>query len=58
MNNVLGISVVFQGLTLRTANAGSEGSIPSQGTKIPHALGHGQNIKKKNSFQKETYKSQ
>jgi len=27
MNNFLGISVVFQGLTLHTANAGSEGSI-------------------------------
>ena len=38
-------SKLFQWLRLRASNTGSVGSIPVQGTKIPHALWYGQEIK-------------
>ena len=38
-------SKLFQWLRLRASNTGSVGSIPVQGTKIPHALRCGQEIK-------------
>ena len=41
-----GTSLVVQGLQLHTANTGGPGSIPGQGTKIAHAVGCGQKIKK------------
>ena len=45
----LGTSLVVQWLGLRDSSAGDAGSIPGQGTKIPHALqGWGQ----KNKFKK------
>ena len=40
-----GISLVVQWLKLQASNAEGTGSIPGQGTKIPHATWHGQNIK-------------
>ena len=42
-----GISLAVQWLTLHASTAGGVGSIPGQGTKIPHALWHGQNDSKK-----------
>ena len=42
-----GTSLVVRWLRLHVSNAGSAGSIPGQGTKIPHAAWHGQ---KKNFF--------
>ena len=44
--NEQGISLVVQRLRLQASNAGGVGSIPGQGTKIPHAVQCGQ-IKKK-----------
>ena len=41
---------MVQWLRLRDSSAGASGLIPGQGTKIPHALGHGQ-IKKQASKQ-------
>ena len=43
----MGTSLVVQWLRLHASTAGGGGSIPGQGTKIPHALGHGQKKKKK-----------
>ena len=45
----MGTSLVVQWLRLciRSANAGGVGSIPDQGTRISHALQHGQKIKKR-----------
>ena len=40
-----GISLVVQWLKLQASNAEGTGSIPGQGTKIPHAKWHGQKIK-------------
>ena len=40
-------SLVDPWLSLHAANAGAMGSIPSWGTKTPHAMQHGQKIKKK-----------
>ena len=37
-----GISLMIEWLRLHASNAGGAGSIPGQGTKIPHAMGHGQ----------------
>ena len=37
-----GTSLVVQWLRLRASNSGSMGSIPGQGTKIPHAVWHSQ----------------
>ena len=42
----MGTFLVVQWLRLDTSTAGGRGSIPGQGTKIPHALGHGQKNKK------------
>ena len=42
----LGTSLAVQWLRLHASNAGGMSSIPGQGTKIPHAEGHGH--KKKN----------
>ena len=39
--------MVVQWLGLCAATAGVMGSNPGQGTKIPHAVWHGQEIKKK-----------
>ena len=43
----LGTSLAVQGLRLHASNAGGTGSIPGQGTKIPHAKQHSQKTKKK-----------
>ena len=42
-----GTSLVVQWLRGHTANTGSTGLIPGWGTKIPHAMGHSQKIKKR-----------
>lgn len=42
----VGTSVVVQRLRFHAANAGDLGSIPGQGTEIPHAAQYGQEIKK------------
>ena len=39
-----GVSLVGQGFRLHTSSAGDSGSIPGQGTKIPHATHHSQKI--------------
>ena len=44
---------MVQWLTLHTSNAEGTGSIPGQGTKIPHAVQHSQRLKKKKK-KKET----
>ena len=36
-----------QGLRFRAPAAGGMGSIPGRGTKIPHAMWHGQKFKKR-----------
>ena len=41
-----GTSLAVQWLRLCPSNAGGKGSIPGQGTKIPHAVQRGQNINK------------
>ena len=41
----MGTTLVVQWLRLHTSTAGGGGSIPGQGTKISHALGHGQKRK-------------
>ena len=43
----MGTSLVVQWLRLHASNARGTGSILGQGTKIPHALLHGQENKKK-----------
>ena len=45
-NHDLGTSLAVQWLRLRASNAGGEGSIPGQGTKIPHAMWWGQKKQK------------
>ena len=42
-----GTSLVVQWLRLHAVNAEGVGSIPGQGTKIPHAMARDQKIKKK-----------
>ena len=42
----IGTSLVVQWLRLRSSTAGGRGSIPGQGTKIPHASRRGQKKKK------------
>ena len=44
--NVVGTSLAVQWLKVCTSTAGDRGSIPDQGTKIPHAVWHAQNINK------------
>ena len=46
-NGLKGDFPVVQWLRLCASNAGGAGSIPGQGTKIPHASWHGQKLKKK-----------
>ena len=41
-----GTSLAVQWLRLRTSTAGGSGLIPGRGTKIPHAVQHGQKKKK------------
>ena len=43
----MGTFLVVQWLRLDASTAGGRGSIPGQGTNIPHALGHGQKKTKK-----------
>ena len=43
-----GTSLAVQWLRLHISNAGDTGSIPGQGTKIPHASGH--NLPPKNDM--------
>ena len=43
----MGTSLVVHWLRLHASNAGGMGSIPGGGTKIPHAMWHGQKEKKK-----------
>ena len=50
---ILGTSLVIQWLRLFTSTAGGAGSIPGQGTKILHAVQHGQEIKRKKKKKKE-----
>ena len=51
-----GTSLEVQWLRLLASNAGGAGSIPGQGTKIPHVAWHGQKlkIKKKKKEEEET----
>ena len=44
---IQGTSLVGQWLRVRDSIAVGEGSIPGQGTKIPHVVGHGQKKKRK-----------
>ena len=41
-NNILGIPLAVQWIRPWASNAGAAGWIPGQGTKIPHAMWHGQ----------------
>ena len=41
----IGTSLVVQQLRLWASTAGGRGSIAGQGTKIPHAVQYGQNVK-------------
>ena len=43
-------SLVVQWLRLSASNARGMGSIPGQGTKIPHAMWHSQNKQTKNVY--------
>ena len=54
---VPGASLVVQWLRLCTFNADSTGSIPGQGTNIPHAMQHGQKKKKKDGLWIRRYKA-
>ena len=40
----MGTSLVVQGLKFHTANVGGKGLLPGWGTKIPHAVWHGQKV--------------
>ena len=51
---VLRTSLAVQWLRLRTSTAGGTGSIPGQGTKIPHAKGNGKKGSKQGGRKKET----
>ena len=44
INKKIGTSLVARWLTLHAPNAGGMGLMPGQGTKILHALSHGQKI--------------
>ena len=44
---LLGTSLAVQWLRLCTSTTGGVGSIPSRGTKIPHATQRGQNVNNK-----------
>ena len=46
----MGTSLVVQWLRFCASNARSAGSIPGWGTKIPHAVQHGQKKKKKSNY--------
>ena len=45
-SDFMGTSLVVQWLKLHDFNAGDMGLIPGWGTKIPHAVQHGQKINK------------
>ena len=45
VNKAIETSLAVQWLRLRASNTGGMGTIPGQGTKIPHAARHGQKIK-------------
>jgi hypothetical protein len=47
INQVLGTSLVVQWLILCASTEWGMGSIPGQGTKIPHAVRHGKKMEKK-----------
>ena len=44
---IAGTSLVVQRLRLCTSTAGTAGSIPGRGTKIPHTVWCGQKVKRK-----------
>ena len=46
-------SLAVQWLRRHVSNAVGAGSIPGQGTKIPHAVQHGQKRKKKKKIEKK-----
>ena len=45
-----GTSLVLQWLRFHASNAGGPGSIPGQGIRIPHAMGHGQKEEKEKNY--------
>ena len=45
-----GTYLVAQWLRLHSANEGGMGSIPSQGSKIPHTMQHSQRVKRKENI--------
>ena len=47
-----GTSLAVRWLRHRSSTAGGTGSIPGQGTKIPHAAQHGQKIEKRKKKRK------
>ena len=47
IRSMLGTSLAIPWLRLRASNAGSAGSVPDWGTKIPHASWHCQKISNK-----------
>ena len=49
---LLGTSLAVQWLRLHTSTSGVTGSIPGEGTKIPHAARHGQKRKKIGTFER------
>ena len=53
MKQIPGLPLLAYWLKLCAANAGGTGSIPGQGTKIPHALQCSQKIEKKKERKKQ-----
>ena len=41
---------MLQWLRFHASNAGGPGSIPGQGIRIPHAMGHGQKEEKEKNY--------
>ena len=57
-NGASGASLAVQWLRLRASNADCVGSIPGQGTKIPHATWHSQRKKKERERKEKGGKKQ
>ena len=53
LSNYKETSLVVQWLRFCASNAGGAGSSPGRGTKIPHAVQHGQKKKKKSNYTPE-----